>query len=39
VTEVGASWQYNGSTGCPTSFPCALTMSGAFNRSLWSSVG
>ena len=27
-----------GTTGCPTSFPHALLMSGAFNRSLWRAV-
>ena len=30
---------YNNNTGCPTSFPHALLMSAAFNRTLWKHVG
>eukprot|EP00301_Raphidiophrys_heterophryoidea_P027560 c9709_g2_i1.p1 GENE.c9709_g2_i1~~c9709_g2_i1.p1 ORF type:complete len:924 (+),score=247.23 c9709_g2_i1:172-2943(+) len=35
----GCGSPYEGNSGCPTSFPHALLMSSAFNRTLWRTVG
>eukprot|EP01084_Bolivina_argentea_P142244 249897_1 len=35
----GCGATYEGNTGCPTTFPCALLLGATFNRTLWKRIG